>query len=107
MITTRLRHTFTPNPETKTPDIGLANRLFQIAAGIGYAKKYNDKVVFPDILHKNYDIHRNTIFRNLNSNGGSRDFIQVMDTNRYHSNQIWNLMVGFNLGNILKVQTTK
>ena len=76
MITTRLRHTFTPNPETKTPDIGLANRLFQIAAGIGYAKKYNDEVVFPDILHKNYDIHRNTIFRNLNPNGGSRDFIQ-------------------------------
>jgi hypothetical protein len=76
MVTSKLRHTYTHSPETKTPDIGLANRLFQIAASIGYAKKYNENAVFPDILHKNYDIHRNTIFRNLNNNNGSRDFVQ-------------------------------
>ena len=61
MITSKLRHTYTDNPETKTPDIGLANRLFQISAGIGYAKKYGFECVFPDILHPNYDIHRDNI----------------------------------------------
>ena len=76
MITSKLRHTYTPNPQTKTPDVGLANRLFQIAAGIGYGKKYGEEAVFPDILHKNYEIHRDTIFRNLNFNGGLKDFIE-------------------------------
>jgi hypothetical protein len=76
MITSKLRHTYTDNPETKTPDIGLANRLFQISAGIGYAKKYGFECVFPDILHPNYDIHRDNIFSRLNDNNGSKDFVR-------------------------------
>ena len=67
---------YVSTPNCITPNFGLGNKIFKVAAAYSLALDNNDIAVFPDLEHPNHKYYRETIFRNFKTNNGSKNFVK-------------------------------